>query len=307
MRLIRGLHHIQSRHRGAIATLGTFDGVHLGHRQMIQHVVAAAKAQQAPSLVMIFEPHPSEYFQETPPARITTLREKCAQLEKLGVDYVLCLHFNQKLSQLSAHDFVQQLLVDKLGVKAVMVGDDFRFGHQRQGDFALLKSLGDSLGFEAWQQATIAENGERVSSSRVREALKQGDFELAERLLGRPYSMLGRVYEGDKRGRLLGYPTANINPKRKVVPIRGVFAVEIQGLDKPYAGMANLGTRPTVSGTKTLLEVNIFDFKQDIYGRWLDIVFIEKIRDEKRFESLDALKAQIANDEQTVKGVMSHG
>ncbi len=289
----------------AAVTIGNFDGVHLGHQEMIKKVVSYAKSHNKPSLVICFEPQPLEFFSETPPARLTTFTEKQKLIRSLGVDEVWCLNFDEAFAQIKAEDFIQDTLVDKLAISYLMVGEDFRFGFQRRGDFSTLEAAGLEHGFEVHPMYTITHSNEKVSSTQIRTELQQGRLDPAAVLLGRQYSMIGEVIQGDKRGRELGYPTSNIDPARKVLPMRGVFAVEVRGLDKVYQGMANLGTRPTVDGMRTLLEVNIFDFNQDIYGQEIEVVFLQKIRDEKRFDSLDELKTQIAQDEITVKNSLT--
>lgn len=302
------LHNILPEARGAVVTLGNFDGVHIGHQHMLETTMVKAQEQGCPSLVIVFEPQPLEYFSSTPPARITHFDEKCEQLAKFNPDYLLCLPFNAELANLSPEAFVQSLFVDTLGVQHVVVGDDFRFGKDRAGDFAGLEALGQAHGFTIQGVGSIMEGGQRVSSTRIREALASGDFPLAASLLNRPYAMAGTVQQGDKRGRQLGYPTANIDPQRRVLPLQGVFAVKVHGLgQQPLLGMANIGTRPTVDGRKTLLEVNIFNFDQDIYGQKLNIEFCHKIRNEQRFESLDALMAQIQADHLAVESYFHHG
>lgn len=287
-----------------IATLGNFDGVHLGHQHMIKRVVELAKQQGSPSIVIVFEPQPLEYFSEDPPARLTTFHEKSVMFRSLGVDQVYCLDFNVEMASLSAESFVQDILAKRFSIGHLVVGDDFRFGHQKQGDLALLQALGAVHGFTSEGVGSIMVGSERVSSTGIREALKSGNLALAAQWLGRSYSMRGIVQKGDQRGRLLGYPTANLEPARVKVPLTGVFAVTVPGLGR---GMANLGTRPTVDGFKTLLEVNIFDFNQSIYGQEIEVVFCHKIRDEQRFESLEALKAQIQADHTAVESYFHHG
>lgn len=308
MDLIQSLEDLQTKHQHAIITIGNFDGVHRGHQLMVQDIVTQAKALNVPSLVMLFEPQPMEFFSENPPARITTLTEKCDVLSKLGLDAVLCLPFDEDFAEKPAEAFVKDILVDKLKVKHVLIGDDFRFGHKRTGDFALLKTLGEQYGFTTVSLASIIENNARISSTQVREALKQGDFDRAQALLGRPYVMKGQVIKGDQRGRLLGFPTANIAPARKTLPMSGVFAVKVHGLaGGPKFGMANLGTRPTLDGKRTLLEINIYDFDQDIYGQTIEVEFCQKIRDEQRFDSVDALRTQITQDKVAVEDYFQHG
>lgn len=289
-------------------TLGNFDGVHRGHQRMLTQLVDQAKAQGKTSMVIVFEPQPQEFFSKTPPARLTTFEEKCAIFEELGVDCVFPLVFDEEMAALSAEDFVKNILVDTLHIGHILVGDDFRFGRERQGDLALLQQLGTQYGFTSEGLGSIIDGSERISSTAIRAALKEGDFEHANRLLGRPYSMRGVVQQGDQRGRLLGFPTANIDPNRRVLPLSGVFAVKVHGLGATSVfGMANLGTRPTVDGLKTLLEVNLFDFDRTIYGQPIEVEFCHKIRNEQRFESLDALKAQISTDKTAVESYFHHG
>jgi riboflavin kinase/FMN adenylyltransferase len=275
---------------------------------MVQLLVALAQEQACPSMVILFEPQPLEFFSPEPPARLTTFDEKCAALEPLGVDTVLCLDFNEALAQMPAETFVESLLVKALGVRHVLVGDDFRFGRGRAGDLALLEAMGKEHGFTSQGLGSIMDGSDRISSSAIRGALKAGNFEAAARWLGRPYTMQGVVQQGDQRGRTLGYPTANLDPGRISLPFTGVYAVRVQGLGpEALEGMANLGTRPTVDGRKTLLEVHLFHFDQTIYGRNITVEFCHKIRDEQRFESLAALRAQLQADHLAVESYFHHG
>ncbi len=292
--LIRGLSHVNALFKGGVATIGNFDGVHRGHQVLLSHVVKTAKSLGLPSLVITFEPQPLEYLipHKSVP-RLTRLREKFYLLSKAGIDNVLIIRFDEDFACLTADEFIQSLLMDKLKIKHLIVGDDFRFGQGRQGDIALLKKAG--LTVET--QADVMIDSERVSSTRVRQALLSGDHALAHRLLGRPYFMMGRVVHGNKLGRVLGYPTANIYLHRKVSPIMGIYVVKMHGLTKkPLPGVANIGIRPTIGGTRSLLEVHLFNFNQSIYGKYVSVEFCHKLRDEERYESLDALKAQIAID-----------
>ena len=304
MELIRGLHNLRPEHRGCVATIGNFDGVHLGHKAVLDQLAEKAAELSVPSLVMIFEPQPREFFApDRVPARLYRLREKLRALDLDQVDRVLCVRFDAKFSAITAEDFVRRILVDGLGVRYVVVGDDFRFGRGRQGDFNFLWEQGQRYGFELGRRETFSINGVRVSSSRVRHALERGDLEYARDLLGYVFNMTGRVAHGDKRGRSIGYPTANIYLHRRSVPLRGVFAVRVAGVDDaPLPGVANVGVRPTIGGSKVpILEVHLFDFDSDIYRRHVRVDFLHRIRDEKRFESLDALKAQIRMDEQQAR------
>lgn len=303
MELIRGLHNLSPRHRGCVATIGNFDGVHLGHQAVLGQLADKAEELKLPTVVITFEPQPQEYFSHGPiPPRLTRFREKFKALRRFSVDRVLCLDFNSALAELTAEEFMQRILIDGLGVRYLVVGDDFHFGKGRQGNFELLKQAGKVHGFEVVNMHTFTLGGERVSSTRVREALQNGEMEQAEQLLGRPYRMCGRVAHGDKRGRIIGFPTANIFLHRKAAPVDGVFAVEMFGIEgEPVRGVANVGTRPTVDGTRSLLEVHLFDFSGDIYGCYVHVDFLYKIRNERRFESFDALKEQIMLDSERAR------
>ena len=295
MELIRGLKNLKSRHRGCVATLGNFDGVHLGHQAVIGQLADKGAALHLPAVLVLFEPQPQEYFQPgTAVARLSRLREKFKALQRYSVDRVLCLRFDAHLASMPAEEFIQRVLVDGLGVRCLVIGDDFRFGKNRTGDYAMLQAAGVEQGYQTVPMHTFAIDGQRVSSTRVRQALAAGDLAAAEKLLGRPYRMCGRVAHGDKRGRTIGIPTANIHLHRKVTPVKGVYVVEMFGLDRePLVGVANVGNRPTVAGTRTLLEVHLFDFDQDIYGRYVSIDFLHRLRDEQRFASFDELKTRI--------------
>jgi riboflavin kinase/FMN adenylyltransferase len=298
MELIRGLQNLKSRHRGCVATLGNFDGVHLGHQAVIGQLAEKAAQLHLPTVVVVFEPQPPEFFRPAAaPARLTRLREKLRALQRYSVDRVLCLPFDGALAAMSAEEFVRRVLVEGLGVRYVVVGDDFRFGKDRAGDYGLLQAAGQRHGFQVVPMHTFAIDGQRVSSTRVRQALADGDLETAEKLLGRPYRMCGRVAHGDKRGRTIGIPTANIHLHRKATPVKGVYVVEVFGLERePLAGVANVGTRPTVDGERTLLEVHLLDFDQQIYGRYVSVNFLHRLRDEQRFTSFEQLKARIYQD-----------
>lgn len=298
MEFIRGWHNLKPQHRGCVATIGNFDGVHLGHQAVIGQLAEKGQELGLPTQVILFEPQPQEFFQpQAAVPRLTRLREKLQALRRYSVDRVLCLQFDADFAALEPEQFIQRLLVDGLQVRYLVVGDDFRFGRKRRGDFAMLAEAGRKHGFQVVNMHTVTIDDARVSSTRIREALADGDLALAEKLLGRPYRMCGRVAHGDKLGRTLGFPTANIYLHRKVTPIKGIFAVEVFGLNnEPIAGAANIGTRPTVGGTRTLLEVHLLDFSEDIYGAYVHVNFLRKFRDEKRFESLDELRRWIEKD-----------
>jgi riboflavin kinase/FMN adenylyltransferase len=299
MELIRGQHNLRPRHRGCVATIGNFDGVHLGHQAILAQLAEQAARLRLPRLVITFEPQPQEFFAgpTAPPARLMRLREKLLALEDLGIERVLCLEFDHRLAAMPAQAFVDELLVHRLDIRYLVIGDDFRFGHRRAGDFAMLVEAGRRHGFEVADNHSYILDGARVSSTRVRQALGQGDLELAARLLGRPYDMCGRVAHGDRRGRTLGFPTANIHLHRRVTPVYGVYAVLINGSSLPsWPGIANVGRRPTVAGDRERLEVHLLDFQGDLYGRHVKVDFLCYLRPERRFESLDALRQQIRRD-----------
>ena len=299
MKVIRGLHNLEPEHQGCVATIGNFDGVHLGHRAVFGRLLEKGRALGLPATVITFEPQAMEYFApEAAPARLTRLREKLAALADCGIEQVILLEFGPRLAQMKAREFVQTLLVDGLGVRHLLVGDDFRFGFGREGDFQLLETMGRVQGFAVEDLHTVTHADERVSSTRIREALARGEFELARHLLGRPYRICGRIGHGDKRGRSIGYPTANLNLHRRVSPLRGVYAVIVRGVaDRPWPGVANVGNRPTVDGgARYLLEVHLFDFAGDLYGRHAEVEFRLKLRDEQKFGSFEQLKTQIDRD-----------
>jgi riboflavin kinase/FMN adenylyltransferase len=299
MQFIRGLHNLKSGHRGCVATIGNFDGVHLGHQAVIGQLAEKAATLRLPSTVIIFEPQPPEYFQspDKVPPRLTRLREKIQALRRYSVDRVLCLRFDTQLARMSAEEFIQRILVEGLGVRYLVVGDDFRFGARRAGDFSLLRKIGEAEGFEVAPMHTFTIDGERVSSTRIRESLASGDLATAEKLLGRPYRMCGRVAHGAKLGRTIGIPTANVQLHRVATPVKGIYVVEVFGLHhEPVAGVASIGTRPTVDGKHMLLEIHLFEFSREIYGHYININFLHKLRDEQRFASLDELKAHIHRD-----------
>lgn len=298
MQVIRGLHNLTSAQQGCAATIGNFDGVHLGHQAVLGQLAERAGDLGLPTTVIVFEPQPQEYFTpEQAPPRLTRLREKLVALRRFSVDRVLCIPFDREFAELSAEEFVQLVLVDGLGVRYLVVGDDFRFGKGRAGDFDFLARAGQCEGFQVAHMHSFELDGARVSSTRIRAALRAGDLRAAEQMLGRSYRMLGRVAHGDKRGRTIGFPTANLFLHRRNTPVQGVFAVELYGLERePLYGVANVGTRPTVDGTRSLLEVHLLDFAGDIYGRHVAVDFVHKIRAEKKFSSFDELKLQIQRD-----------
>ena len=298
MELIRGLHNLDPRHRECVVSIGNFDGVHLGHQAVIEQLRARATDYKLPALVLTFEPQPQEYFAgEMRPPRLTSLREKLVLLEQYGVDRVLCLRFGRSLAEMEAEVFIDAIIVEGLAVRHLVVGDDFRFGHRRCGDFAMLDTDGVRGGFDVENTHTYIYDGERVSSTRIRDALAAGQLDEAGKLLGRTYAITGRVAHGDKRGREWGFPTANLPLGKRSAPLSGIFTVSVKGLGPaPVPGVASLGTRPVVNGRGTVLEVHLLDFDQEIYGKRISVEFLQKQRDEADFPSVAALIEQISRD-----------
>jgi len=305
MKLIRGLHNLSDLMLSQSAvTIGVFDGVHRGHQEVLAHLKREAQSLGLQTAVITFEPMPGEFlFPDKAPPRLMTFREKYQALEKLGIDYLLCLRFSDRLRTMSPRAFVEDIFVEGLNARYIAFGDDFRFGENRAGDLLFTEALSAEMGYQVVPTSTFDIQGERVSSTRIRAALARADFELAAELLGRPFKLSGKVLKGKQLGRTIGSPTANIALKRVKSPLHGVYAVRVTGgglSDAP--GVANVGVRPTVNdGTLANLEVHLFDFDGDLYGERLDVEFVIKLRDEKKFESLDALKAAIAVDQQTAR------
>ncbi|MGH8501591.1 MAG: bifunctional riboflavin kinase/FAD synthetase [Gammaproteobacteria bacterium] len=303
MELIRGLPNVRAAHRGCAATIGNFDGVHLGHQAVLAQLAAKASELKLPSLAIIFEPLPREFFHaDSAPPRLTRFREKLLALQRCSIDTVLCLRFDRRLAAMRAAEFIDRILIQGLDVRYLVLGDDFRFGKDREGNFDMLRAAGRARGFQVDKMRTFRVEGERVSSTRIRQALQRGDLATAERLLGRRYRLCGRVRRGDALGRELGFPTANLSLGWPLPPVQGIFAVDVRGLQpEPREGVASIGHRPTVNGVDHRLEVYLFDFNQNIYGRHLCVELLHKIRDEARFDSLAELKAQIARDVQAAR------
>lgn len=283
---------------GTALTIGNFDGLHLGHRALIARVQEISVQQRLTPTVLTFEPHPREFFApQTVPARLSTLREKLEMLADCGVMQVLVVPFNRQFASLTADAFMQKVLLEKLGCAYLAVGDDFRFGARRAGDFSLLTDYLVPKGVMVEAVPEISLNGCRTTSSAIRLALESGDMAQATRLLGRPYTMAGRVMAGQRLGRTWGFPTANIYIRHSPLPLDGVFAVRVAGIgDEAINGVANLGIRPTVGGVRTLLEIHLFDFSGDLYGKHLRVSFLKKLRNERKFPNFDELRAQIARD-----------
>ena len=311
MELIRGRHNLQPHHRGCAVTIGAFDGVHLGHQSVLTHLRQQAVSLEVPTTVVTFEPLPREYLRplEAPP-RITTLRDKWPLLAECGVDRVLCLPFNEPLKQLSAREFVEEVFVSGLGVRYLAFGDDFRFGNRREGDLDYVRALADEFGYAVAPTPTLELGGDRVSSTRIRAALAEADFELAAQLLGRPFELAGRVLHGQKLGRQLDAPTANIALHRIRSPLQGVYAVRVCGGGLEEApGVANVGVKPTIGESlEATLEVHVLEGSPDLYGERLTVRFRHKLRNEQKFPSLNALKASIAADKANARAwLANHG
>ncbi|MEW6993203.1 bifunctional riboflavin kinase/FAD synthetase [Colwelliaceae bacterium MEBiC 14330] len=306
MQLVRGIHNIRLADHGCVLTIGNFDGVHLGHQQVIKALVSKAKALRCVPAVLVFEPQPQELFSpETAPARLCRLRDKYNLLAKLGVQRLICVNFTAKFAAQSAEHFIESLLVNKLGIKHLIVGDDFHFGKNRAGNFQMLCQAGKQYGFDVSDTASYKMADCRISSTAIRKALEQDKLTDAKHMLGREYSIIGRVFHGDKRGRQLGFPTANVLLKRRVSPLSGVFAVMVNTNTGQFKGVANIGERPTVNGIRQQLEVHLFDFDASLYGQCIEVIVKKKIRPVKRFENLVALTEQIKQDSEQAKQVLA--
>ena len=312
MKLVRGLHNFSrpadaGRNRGCVLTVGNYDGVHLGHQRVIELVKQRAAELDCTPTVLVFEPSSREFIDPVgAPARLTRWREKFLALESLGVQTVVTLRFDQHMRTMSPSDFVEELIVAGLRTRHLVVGDDFRYGSRAEGTIASLRAAGDAHGFGVEQMAPFVMDGLRVSSTSIRARLELGECEGAARLLGRRYRMMGRVVHGEKLGRTLGFPTANLRLMRRKSPLWGILAVRVYGIgEKPLTGVASLGTRPTVNGVEPLLEVHIFDFAGDLYGRPIEVEFIAKLRGELKFDSLDDMVVQMKTDAEQAREVLS--
>ncbi len=309
MQLVRTAHNFPFDRvaRGSVATIGAYDGLHLGHQKLLDTVLTTAAESGLPSVVMSFEPTPKEFFSAaSPPARLMRFREKFEALAEAGVDIFFCPRFDDRMRNIAADTFIRQLLIHAMNVRCLVLGDDFRFASGRSGAVEHLKRAGRSLAFEVRQESSVIVDGDRVSSTAIRQALWSGELERATRLLGRHYSMSGRVIAGDGLGHDLGYPTANVNLRRRQSPVMGIFAARVRGLGrKPLDAVASVGTRPTFGGTKPLLEVHIFDFDADIYGEYIQVDFIARIRSEIKFADSRALVEQMHLDSAQAKELLA--
>lgn len=287
-------------------SVGNFDGIHLGHQAVLSQLARIGAKRRLRTALVTFEPHPREFFSAPhAPPRLTRLREKVNELAKSPLDRLVVLRFDEALSSMAPSAFIEEVLVDRLGSEVVVMGEDFRFGHRAEGNFELMREAGKVHGFDVLCHDTCLMDGHRVSSTWVRDALAHGDFALARRLLGRPYTMCGRVAHGDRIGRTLGYATANVPLRRVAPPMHGVFAVRLLGVDGgPLPGMASIGHRPTVGGRVILLEVHVFDFSRDIYRRNVTVEFVAKLRDEECYDGLEALRRQMDRDADAARAVL---
>jgi len=307
MELIRGLPNLRQRHQGSVVTIGTFDGIHPGHRALIRVLLEHAQQLSRPAMMVTFEPMPREYLAAAnPPARLTSWRERWRVLQRTGLSFVLQLRFDEALRNLSGEAFAR-LLAEDLRAATVVIGHDFRFGRNGEATAPMLSEAGRRLGFSVDVVPPVLIDGVRVSSSEIREALERGNLDRASGLLGRPYSMVGRVVRGQQLGRSLGFPTANLRLGRKRSPLQGIFAVRVHGIESRRAapGVASLGTRPTVGGTVPVLEAHVFDFDGDLYGREIEVEFVAKLREEERFASLDAMVVQMHRDAAQARQILT--
>jgi riboflavin kinase/FMN adenylyltransferase len=310
MQVIRGLHNCRKEHQSGVITIGNFDGLHLGHQKILEQLNAEANRLNTHRCLMTFEPLPREYFAKNSTAtRLMNRSEKIRVLKgfdsTIRPDFLLFLNFNRALASMPASEFIEKILIDKLKVKSVIVGDDFRFGCDRQGDFSMLRSYGELHDFSVISIESHLIENQRASSSLIRKALINDHLASADRMLGRTYTICGHVAHGEKRGRTIGFPTANIHLKRAETPLHGVYSVTMHSPKYgDVAGIANLGRRPTVDGTHVQLEVHLFDFDESLYGEHICVSFQNKIRDEKKFESFEDLKQQIQIDCKEAKNLL---
>lgn len=309
MRFTRGLYNLPDPPLPCALTIGNFDGVHRGHQAVIQELAGAAGERDLPTSLMLFEPQPVEYFAgDKAPTRLYRCREKLMAISEQPIDLVIMMSFHASLANLEAEDFVKQILIDRLGMKYLLVGDDFRFGKNRMGDHDLLVRMAKQYEFELGHLDSVIQSGQRVSSTLIRQHLSAGEFDQARELLGRPYRMTGRVVHGDSIGRDIGFPTINLPVNRLRSPLHGVYAVKVYGVEDNGAlnGVASLGSRPTVDGKHFVLEVHLFDWSGDCYGRRVEVEFIEFLRDEEKYDSMEAMTSQIRRDAALARKILAN-
>jgi riboflavin kinase/FMN adenylyltransferase len=309
MKIVRGLTNACPSDRGCVLTIGNFDGMHLGHEAIVGHLAARGREHGLPTAMLTFEPNPREYFDPAnAPARLMRLRDKAARLAELGLDRLILLKFDERLRAWDGNEFIERVLVEALGVRHVVIGNAFRFGKGRSGTVDLLREAGRRHGYEVDEVQAVQVDGERVSSTRIRAALARGDMATVRKLLGRDYRMTGRVMEGRRLGRTLGYATANLRLHRRVSPVAGVFAVRVHGIDGgTRPGVASVGTRPTVGSGEVLLEAHVFDWQGDLYGRYLGVDFVAKLRDESKFPDIDTLVERMHVDARQARELLADG
>ncbi len=309
MRLVRHLGDLPypALDVGSVVTIGAYDGIHLGHQQLLERVVHVAEDKGLTTVVMSFEPTPKEFFGGTsPPARLMRFREKFDSLEARGIDLFYCPRFAAPMRDIAAPDFIRRILVHGLNARYLVVGDDFHFARRREGSIEHLNAVANVLDYDVEQVPSVVVNGVRVSSTAIRDALARGDLKTATKLLGRPYRMSGKIVKGDRVGRTLGYPTANVDLRRRQSAVMGIFAVRVHGLDGgPHDAVASVGSRPTFAGTKPILEVHLFDFDQDIYGKYIHVDFIAWLREQEKFDMVEDLVAQMDVDADNAKSALA--
>ncbi len=309
MRLVRHLRDLPypDLDAGSVVTIGAYDGIHLGHQQLLERVDHVAEDTGLTTVVMSFEPTPKEFFGGTsPPARLMRFREKFDSLEARGIDLFYCPRFAAPMRDIAAADFIRRVLVHGLNARYLVVGDDFHFARRREGTIEQLNAVAGVLEYDVEQVPSVVVNGVRVSSTAIRDALGQGDMKTAARLLGRPYRMSGKIVKGDRVGRTLGYPTANVDLRRRQSAVMGIFAARVHGLDGgPHDAVASVGSRPTFAGTKPILEVHLFDFDADIYGKYIHVDFIAWLREQEKFDMVEDLVAQMDVDADNAKSALA--
>lgn len=308
MKLVHDLASLIHQHEQFAVTIGNFDGIHCGHQVVVSQLQAIAKLHNIPTAVIVFEPQPQEYFAlENPFARLSCLQEKETELNRLDINILVCLKFTEELASFSATEFLQKILIDRLHVKHLVVGDDFRFGKNREGDYKLLEKLSHKFGFSLYRAQTKMLHGHKISSTRVRQALKNADFRLVKQLLGRRYSIRGRVIDGNKRGRALGFPTANLALERICSPLFGIYISRVyfspshKHGGSSYQAVTSIGTRPMFDGQEVCMETHILDFNDSIYGKYIQVEFLEKLREEKKFPDIDCMLEAIKTDINNVR------
>ena len=309
MRLVRHLQDLPypDLDSGSVVTIGAYDGIHLGHQQLLERVTHVAMDEGLTSVVMSFEPTPKEFFGgERPPARLMRFREKFESLEAHGIDLFYCPRFAAPMRDIPAADFIRRILIHGLNARYLVVGDDFHFARRREGTIEHLNTVAGVLGYDVEQVPSVVVNGVRVSSTAIRDALGSGDMKTAAKLLGRPYRMSGKIVKGDRVGRTLGYPTANVDLRRRQSAVMGIFAVRVHGLEGgPHDAVASVGSRPTFAGTKPILEVHIFEFDEDIYGEYIHVDFIAWLREQEKFDLVEDLVAQMGVDAENARSALA--